>query len=457
LGAAVADALGAPFEFKPAGTYKKRFAQPVLGGAGELVGGGGFGWAPGEFTDDTQMALAMAEAFLANGGEYNPSDVWDHFVAWAKTARDIGSTTSQSLYGRDYRTASREAHEALGRTGSNGRVMRTAPLGLLAVRWGRDKTYDIARHQSQLTHFDEVAGWSSAVAAEVIRSCILGAEFEEALQSAFSLMPDDVLGVFNSMVNAQWTRDELIVMNNGGALVCLAQAVWAIRSTETFEDAVVTAVNLGGDADTVAAVCGGMAGALYGIQRIPARWVTYVNGSVRQPTGEVKPYFQHDLIRVAHELLGKGPRRVVAPESLIPATLVHDMGIHASNLVGAQQADPAFGVISLCRMEDTLHHIDHRREFYVIDKWNEGHNPHLGHVVEDAVKTIDAFLKEGKEVLVHCHGGRSRTGFILKAWYMRRYGVDHDDAHDWLQQQWPHYVTWNDDFNEFLTYNWGTK
>jgi len=104
-----------------------------------------------------------------------------------------------------------------------------------------------------------------------------------------------------------------------------------------------------------------------------------------------------------------------------------------------------------------LHHVDHRREFYVIDEWNEGHNPHLGHVVEDAVNTIDAFLKEGKEVLVHCHGGRSRTGFILKAWYMRRYGVDHDDAHDWLQQHWPHYVTWNDDFNEFLTYNWGTK
>ena len=61
LGSAVGDALGAPFEFGPAGQYSAQFPQPVLGGAGEMIGGGSFGWAPAEFTDDTQMTLALAE------------------------------------------------------------------------------------------------------------------------------------------------------------------------------------------------------------------------------------------------------------------------------------------------------------------------------------------------------------------------------------------------------------
>lgn len=68
LGAAVGDALGAPFEFGPADRYRARFPQPVLGGIGEMIGGGGFGWAPGEFTDDTQMAVARSpSASLSRG------------------------------------------------------------------------------------------------------------------------------------------------------------------------------------------------------------------------------------------------------------------------------------------------------------------------------------------------------------------------------------------------------
>jgi len=76
-------------------------------------------------------------------------------------------------------------------------------------------------------------------------------------------------------------------------------------------------------------------------------------------------------------------------------------------------------------------------------------------VVEDAVIAIEAFLREGREVLVHCHGGRSRTGLILKAWYMRRFNVDHFDAEQWLEENWPHYATWNTDFYDFLSNEWG--
>ena len=135
-------------------------------------------------------------------------------------------------------------------------------------------------------------------------------------------------------------------------------------------------------------------------------------------------------------------------------TKIHDLGIHACNYLGAPLADTNMAIVSLCRMEDALRYHPYRREFYIIDQWGEGHNPHLRHVTEEAVDAIDAFLAEGRDVVVHCHGGRSRTGFILKAWYMRRFGVKHEEAHTWLRDIWPHYVTWNDDFEGFIKHEW---
>ena len=86
IGAAVGDALGAPFEFEPGGSYLDRFRRAILGGTGEMIGGGAFNWAPGEFTDDTQMALALTEAILLENGEFEPKRVWSHFVASRKKA-----------------------------------------------------------------------------------------------------------------------------------------------------------------------------------------------------------------------------------------------------------------------------------------------------------------------------------------------------------------------------------
>ena len=74
--------------------------------------------------------------------------------------------------------------------------------------------------------------------------------------------------------------------------------------------------------------------------------------------------------------------------------------------------------------------------------------------MQDAVEAIDAFLAEGRPVVVHCHGGRSRTGLVLKAWKMRRDGLTHDEAHDWLQDVWTRYAVWNDSFWDFLSTEW---
>ncbi len=454
LGAAVGDALGAPFEFRPAGLYAKRFPKAVLGGIGEMVGGGAFNWEPAEFTDDTQMAMALAESILSCRGDFEMETTWNHFVAWSKQATDIGNTTSASLGLHDFRTAAQEAHEAVGQSGGNGSVMRIAPIGIAGVLWGRARTMEIARLQSSLTHFDPMAGWAAAIAAEVIRACIAGEEFTRAVSEATQLVEDDHRDLFTEYLAESWTPDQSDI-TNGAAFVCLAQAVWAVRNTSSFEEAVVAAVNLGDDADTVAAVTGALAGAVYGIQQIPARWTTYVHGTVTQPDGSKKHYFQDDLMNIARQLVGKPVRPATPPEPSVKFGKVHEIGVYAGNLLGAPQADKNIAVVSLCRMEDRLHAHPYRREYYIIDKSQEGHNPHLRSIVEDAVASINAFLEEGREVLVHCHGGRSRTGFILKAWYMNKFNADHTTAEQWIIENWAEsYPATNSDFVAFLVNDW---
>ena len=127
IGAAVGDALGAPFEFQHAGQYSSAFPKAVLGGIGEMVGGGGFDWREGEFTDDTQMALSLALSIL-DKGEFDLDHVWSYWRIWAKSARDIGNTTRHSLSFAN-RLDVKHVHPEM--TAANGALMRSFPLALL--------------------------------------------------------------------------------------------------------------------------------------------------------------------------------------------------------------------------------------------------------------------------------------------------------------------------------------
>jgi ADP-ribosyl-[dinitrogen reductase] hydrolase len=97
-----------------------------------------------------------------------------------------------------------------------------------------------------------------------------------------------------------------------------------------------------------------------------------------------------------------------------------------------------------------------RRQVYLVDQPGASHNADPVAVLEDVVATIDAFLVEepDRPVLVHCHGGRSRTGFVLKAWAMRRHGWSEDEAHAWLESRWPRVDRSNPTFVEVLRDRW---
>ncbi|MBU3705038.1 MAG: hypothetical protein FGM42_11835, partial [Ilumatobacteraceae bacterium] len=357
------DALGAFAEFGPAGQYSERFPSPVLTGTGEMIGGGVFGWAPGEFTDDTQMALALAEAIVAYAGKFDPAHTFERFVGWVQGARDVGSTTSAALRsGKPWHQAAEAGHQLLGRSGSNGGVMRVVPVGIAGVRWGRIDTWLIAFDQARLTHFDPSVGVGAMVAAELVRSAIVSGTFDAHIHSrveGFSVLPGvpkEECDRFAALLSPKWSPFTDDGPSNGAATTCVAQAVWAVRSTSSFADAVIAAINLGGDTDTVAAVTGALAGAVYGLQGIPSRWVTAVHGSLRRPNGNVATYSAMGLHDLARALLDRGPATRTATEAprgpQVVASARSGAAVLAANLEGATESPDHMAVVSMCVVDD---------------------------------------------------------------------------------------------------------
>jgi len=455
VGSAIGDALGAPFEFGAAGQYSARFPEPILGGTGEMCGGGGFGWQPGEFTDDTQMAVCLAESLCVHHG-IDAVDLWQRWRAWASVATDVGIITSAALAHPQHTGAASQAHQSLGRSAGNGALMRATPVALAfataAPQRATELTMAAAVAQAALTHHDPAAGWGAAVFAELVRRAIVGLDPVAEVADVLALVPAEVATRFATMLAPDWHPGDPTEPGNGSVWGCLAEAVWAVRHHTTFHDAVVAAIDLGGDTDTVACVTGALAGARCGIQAIPSRFTTYVHGTVATPNGTQR-YDNASLQGLARRLMGAEhqappPAETPAgPQRIMPGVWAADLSAAAA----AHQHD--YAVLSLCRTEGAFAHAPVRREVYLVDK--EGaQNPALGAAVLDAVDTVDAWLAEGREVLVHCHGGRSRTALVLKALAMRRQGMSADDAHEWLTDVWHRYDPWNRTFAHFLHTEW---
>ena len=450
VGSAVGDALGAPFEFGAAGAYRATFPTPVLGGRGEMIGGGAFRWRPGEFTDDTQMAIALAQSIIGCNG-LDADDVWTRFVTWRRDAPDVGNLTRRALVASDWRRAALAAHDALGgRSAANGSLMRVTPVAIAWAAADEHTLMTVARAQSALTHHDPDAGWGAAIGAALIRRAILGDDPMDALPEVLALVDEPHRSDFEVLCAESWRPGD-DPRSNGSVYGCLAQAVWAVRHHDAFDDALRAAIDLGGDTDTVACVAGAIAGARASIQGIPSRWSTYVHGRLSTPDGEA--VFDNDaLAQLARGLLGKEPavsqpvERAAGPVEVAPR-------LHAANLLGAASVPEHHAVVSLCRTHGHFAGHELRRELYLIDRPGAANADPLS-AVRDAVDSIDAFLADGHDVVVHCHGGRSRTGLVLKAWAMRTHGLTEREAHEWLTARWSPYHDEQASFVELLRTEW---
>ncbi|MFB7654636.1 MULTISPECIES: ADP-ribosylglycohydrolase family protein [unclassified Streptomyces] len=268
IGSAVGDALGAPFEFGPGGAFSERFPGP--GHGGEMCGGGG--WDPGEATDDTQMAVLIAESLLGRGGLDLP-DVFGRFRRWAAAdPKDIGLQTEAVLTSGDpWDTAAALHFQVNGRGAGNGALMRAAPSAVHFASHGRDATMEAARRLAALTHGDQAAWEGTAVLHELIRIALTGDDPLPALPATLRAVHPDHRARYATVLASDWHPD-LATEFNGAVWPCLGSAVWALRTTSSYENAVRAAIDLGGDTDTVAAVTGALAGAVYGIGAVPPRW-----------------------------------------------------------------------------------------------------------------------------------------------------------------------------------------
>ncbi|WP_030224909.1 ADP-ribosylglycohydrolase family protein [Streptomyces sp. NRRL WC-3626] len=268
IGSAVGDALGAPFEFGPEGAFSARFPAP--GAGGEMCGGGG--WEPGEATDDTQMAVLVAESLLEHDGLDLP-DVFDRFRRWAAAdPKDIGLQTEAVLTGGDPWDLAAALHfQTSQRAAGNGALMRAAPSAVYFARSGRAATMDAARRLSALTHGDRAAWEGTAILHDLIRVALTGADPLAALPDALAAVHPGHHSRYATVLAPDWHPD-LATEFNGAVWPCLASAVWSLRTTSSFEEALRTAVDLGGDTDTVAAVTGALAGAVHGVTAVPTRW-----------------------------------------------------------------------------------------------------------------------------------------------------------------------------------------
>ena len=447
IGSVVGDALGAPFEFGPAGAYGGQFPTEARGLRSEMCGGGSLGWAPGEFTDDTQMALLLASSLVDVGG-LDEADVFDRFQTWvAAGPPDVGNQTRSVLTsGRPWDVAAAEHFARTGHAAGNGSLMRTTPAAVWFATAGQEATMDAARRISALTHGDPAAGEGCAILHDLIRVALHGGDPLTALPDALAVVAPEHRPKWESVLAPTW-RPSDATESNGVVWPTLGSAVWALREAGSFAEGMRRVLDLGGDTDTVAAVTGGLLGAVYGIAGIPMRWTSVLNGVV--PGYADRSWDLAGLQHLAERLGGDADawtyeldpdRRGIEPAEVFD-------GIWASDVYGARDSDRDFAVISMCRTGGRFGH-EIQRFAYLID---DDTNSELAAVLTDILADIEALRADGKRVLVHCYAGQSRTGLLLRAWLMRAEGMTADQVTERVRELWPHLNLWNDSFGTALT------
>jgi ADP-ribosylglycohydrolase len=428
LGTAAGDALGVPYEF----------GQVRLGDRAEMLGGGLGGIAPGQWSDDTEMACVIAEV-AADGLDLRSDEALEQiaqgFLRWyADSPPDVGVQTRHVLSrtGSGAGAATRmkavaaELHETTGRTAGNGSLMRTSPVALAHL--GDTKAIvEAARKISSLTHADPVAGDACALWCLAIDHAIRTGTLDIRVGLPHV---DPLWGAL--LDEAEQQQPSYYCHNNGWVVAALLAAWSAISHTTNLEEGLQAAVRGGGDTDTVAAIAGGLLGARYGGSTVPARWRRMLHGWPGLRT--------RDLTRLAALAVRKGQ----ADPSGWPTCNTMSSYAGASGMTVPHPDDPgvllgAFGalkpgvadsVVSLCRLgcdeasltQDPRDHI----EVWLVDE--EDSNNDLAFAITDAARAVKELRDEGKTVFLHCVHAHTRTPVIAAAYGALITGTSSADA-----------------------------
>lgn len=266
MGLACGDAIGTTVEFCSRGSFHA---------VTDMVGGGPFGLLAGQWTDDTSMALCLAESLLAKGG-FDAKDQMDRYVKWWRRGHlsatgdcfDIGMTVQAALLAFE---TNRQpfAGSSNPRTAGNGALMRLTPV-VLYFYPDLAKVQHFAVDATRTTHAAPEALDCSRLLAQVLAQGLAGASKDRMLDAKTLALSSRKVAALAAGSYAQKTEAQ--IAGTGYAVASLEAALWCFLHTDSFESAVLRAANLGDDADTTAAIVGQIAGAHYGVQAIPDAW-----------------------------------------------------------------------------------------------------------------------------------------------------------------------------------------
>jgi len=272
VGLGVGDALGVTLQFTTSAEMARMGALHT-----EIVGGGPFRLPAGEVSEPGGMAMALAQS-LVELGRLNTADVALRYLAWFDE-RPQGADTTVSEAMREVRRGalppetSELVHARFRDVSvSAGALMRCAPLALLYQR-NMDALETASKAEARITHWDEVAGLASAFENAAIAHLVAGDTLEEAFASAATRVRG-MEGRMDAFVGEIADGRRPRTAPDDDLMAVLHAAVWSVLTTENFEEALVTAVNLGGYTNTTGAVAGAIAGAHYGEHAMPQRWLS---------------------------------------------------------------------------------------------------------------------------------------------------------------------------------------
>ncbi|MEU5100085.1 ADP-ribosylglycohydrolase family protein [Streptomyces sp. NPDC020996] len=452
LGAAVGDALGVPYEFQ---ATLRDDRQP------RMIGGGLGPYEPGEYSDDTQMQVCIAEV-AATGADLRDPDALDAIAAgfqrWlAGGASDVGNQTRAVLSAANRASgaagaamlgAARDYAAQHPQSAGNGSLMRT---GIVALAHLGDAAAmaEAAVAVSALTHPDPDCADACVLWCSGIRTAVLEGTFD-GVRAGLDLLPADRRGLWAERLDEAETHPPHHFSPNGWVVSAL-QAAWSAITRTAVPDlipsqrsfpaqhlqlALEAAVRAGNDTDTVAAIAGALLGARWGCSGIPLEWQQAVHGWPGLTGADLVGL----AVRTARGGQDDGDGWPSAPHTPVPAGVSsgftvphpHDPGVVLGNLALLKGSEPVDvdAVVSLCRMgtapvltaADDAEHV----RVWLVDR--DGDNANLHYVVDQAAHQVLRLRGAGKRVLLHCAAGQSRTPAVAAVYSHLATGTDAETA-----------------------------
>ena len=434
LGLAVGDALGASVEFKAPGTF-----APLT----DLVGGGPFDLPPGAYTDDTAMALCLAES-LVEHGDFDPADQLRRYAGWYRHGHNASTGTCF-----DVGTATRAAIERFERTGQpfpgdaapdaqgNGPLMKLAPVAM-AYAACPEAAVEHAAQSARTTHGAREAVDAARWFAAVLVAALRGAGNEDLLgPEGGAIGAEGLHPAVAAVAGGSYAHRAPPQIRAGGrAVEALEAALWAVHGADGYADAVLRAANLGDDADTAAAIAGQLAGALHGVEAIPASWLA------RLVHRDRLEHLADDLLALAGQL---GAEDVAArlrpadPQQPAPLPAGAYWALEGQVLAGpypgatAAEAEPNLqqlldlGVSCFVDLTEELEGPPLEPYAPLLRRLARRRGQRVSHVrlpirdpdvpttwqMRSILDVIRMALAGGERVYVHCQGGIGRTGTVI--------------------------------------------